>query len=89
MKWIKKGIVCGKGLRQGKRADFFSRLEDSVIRDLAKSCTTITLPPRALLFRQGDASSHLYALIKGEIKIYSDTKEEAVSYTHLRAHGDS
>lgn len=60
------------------RAPIFEGLPDDEIKKLTKSLRVLELPPRTILFREGDVGDRFYIIIQGQIEVIKaiDTPEE-------------
>lgn len=63
----------------------FEQLSASTLAQLAEHSRMLSIAPRALLYRQDDVPSGLYALLTGRVKLYRESKDRMQIFAVLAA----
>lgn len=57
------------------RAPLFGTADEASAMALMDVATLMTLPPRHMLFREGDAAEHLYCVLTGYVRLFRTSKD--------------
>jgi phosphoserine phosphatase RsbU/P len=75
-------------VRQLGRSPLFNRLPEEELEHLASRLRIVEMPPGAVLFEEGDAGSHFYVVIYGELEIIKALGTVDERLLALRGPGD-